>query len=75
MFVCVNVLMIPQLTEVFFVCVNADWKVDAVMMDSVLRVCVPAVDKLHLLTLYNVGLTNHTLETLGHLVQECPNLK
>ncbi|XP_063727381.1 leucine-rich repeat-containing protein 71-like isoform X2 [Symsagittifera roscoffensis] len=52
-----------------------NWKVDAVMMDSVLRVCVPAVDKLHLLTLYNVGLTNHTLETLGHLVQECPNLK
>ena len=44
-------------------------------MMNILKQVVPMVEKLHLLTLYNVGLTDSSLETLGKLVQECANLR
>ncbi|XP_075248491.1 leucine-rich repeat-containing protein 71-like isoform X2 [Convolutriloba macropyga] len=51
-----------------------NWKVDDTMM-TIFKQALPAVEKLTFLTLYNVGLTDSTLEVLGSLVQECANLK
>ncbi|XP_077861587.1 leucine-rich repeat-containing protein 71-like [Saccoglossus kowalevskii] len=57
-------------TEIFI----RGWKVDEIMM-SVLKQCLPKIEKLQSLYLWNTSLTGKTLADLASVLRECSNLK
>lgn len=57
-------------TEVFV----RGWKIDAPMM-NIFKQCWCSMEKLHMLSLWNVGLTDETLALLASFLPQCPNLR
>lgn len=50
------------------------WKVDDGMM-HILETCLPLLDRLHTLNLWNAGLTEDTLEVLSNFLPKIPGLR
>ncbi|KAL8568352.1 hypothetical protein ACOMHN_040925 [Nucella lapillus] len=57
-------------TEIFI----KGWKIDAAMM-GVFEMCWPAMDKLHTINLWEVGLTGDTLQQLASFLPLCANVR